>query len=513
MLGEAALMTVLLGAIVVGQLVASKSTYLLRRNLWLDEIITEMLLVDPDVRHSLRAIIGGLDTNPPAYHLLLRPFRKIIGRRAEVGLRSFSLLAALIALVGLYVNLRQVYGPLIALAAVLAVWTHPLLQRCAFEGRMYAPWLAAVVWFSYLLSRSWGSPADPWVHILLACTAVLTCMLHTLGPLSLVLVLGAHLVFNDFQPWSGDALMWASVGPILFVGWIPTLWKQNFANPVTWVSPATKHNLANLARGVVIPPHVATLLVLGGGFAAFLRVPSPPSPLVGGLADAAALAGLVGLFFMPLALIVLSYTVQPLLNDRYATPVVAGFAPAIAAVISPLSPFWIVLLIGALVTIAASHLQTLRAHYWDKDELTTGLIDAIHRHTGDSPVVFETLHELSVVSRYAGLPSKRYVALDFADEAPESAEVLRVAIRNHARMISMYYSRVTLIPWTAARTWPELYVVPSTVTSLKRGLVELEKHYRGFAVLPLQAGLYRFVARRDVVSPDQDARCATMGGT
>ena len=72
MLGEAALMTVLLGAIVVGQLVASKSMYchsqaVARRDL------TEMLVVDPDARRSLRAIIGGLDTDPPAYHLLPAP--------------------------------------------------------------------------------------------------------------------------------------------------------------------------------------------------------------------------------------------------------------------------------------------------------------------------------------------------------------------------------------------------------------------------------------------------------
>ncbi len=512
MLGEAVLMTVLLVAILVTQLVACKSTYLLTRNLSLDEIITEMLVVDPNVRHSLRAIIGGLDTNPPAYHLLLRPFRLLIARRTEIGLRIFSVFAAIIALIGLYVNLRQVYGPLIALAAVLAVWSHPLLQRCAFEGRMYTPWLAAVVWFSYLLSRSWSSPADLSVHILLACTAVLTCMLHTLGPLSLGLVLGAHLVFNDFQPWSGHALMWASVGLILFVGWIPVLWKQNVANPVTWVSPASRRNVASLARAVVIPPHIATVLLLSGGFAAFLRVSSPLNSLGEGLTDAAALAGLAGLLVMPLALAVLSYAVEPLLVDRYAMPAVVGFAPAIAAVIAPLAPFWMVLLSGALMTIGASHLQSLRARYWERDKLTAELIDAIHRHTGESPVFFETLHELSVVSRYTEPPSRRYVALDFDDDAPDAGEVVRVSTRNQKRMISMYYGSVTLIPWHAVRTLPELYVVPSTSTSLDRELVELEKRYPEFAVIPLQAGLYRFVARRDVINPGH-ARLATMAGT
>src|SRR4029078_7084065 len=115
-------------------------------------------------------------------------------------------------LVGIYATLRQTYPTLIALAVILALWSHPLLQRCAFEGRMYTSWLSAVVWSAYLLSRSTGVPdADLGLHVLLAAAAVLTCMLHTLGSLSLVLVLGAHLVFNRFYRSSADAAMGARV--------------------------------------------------------------------------------------------------------------------------------------------------------------------------------------------------------------------------------------------------------------------------------------------------------------
>jgi hypothetical protein len=495
MLAEAVVVTVLLGAILAAQLVASRSTSLLARNLSLDEVITEMLVVDPDARRSLGAIIGGLDTNPPAYHLLLRPWRRIIARRAEMSLRLFSLLSALIALVGVYLSLRQVYGALIAMAAVLAVWTHQLFQACAFEGRMYAPWVAAVVWFSYLLSHSSSVPADSWLYVLMSCAAVLTCMLHTLGPLSLVLVIGAHLVFNGFQPGDGEALMWASAGLILFVGWTPVLWKQSVANPVTWVPPATRRNVANFAGAVVMPTEMATLLLLGGGLAAFVRVPAAPA-LGQSVADVAPLAGLAGLVVMPLALIVLSFTVEPLLVDHYAVPAVVGFAPAIAAVIAPLPPFWLVLLSGALMTIGAYRLQSLRAKYGERDRVSAELIDAIHRHTGESPVFFETLHELMVLSRYTEPPARRFIALDFDDDAPGAAEAVRLSTKNQKRLISLHYASVTLIPWRAVRTLPELYLVPSG-PSLDQGLVELERRYPEFAVCPLQGGLYRLVARRD----------------
>jgi hypothetical protein len=57
-----------------------------------------------------------------------------------------------------------------------------------------------------------------------------------------------------------------------------------------------------------------------------------------------------------------------------------------------------------------------------------------------------------------------------------------------------------LIRWDLVRTLPELYVVPSAV-SLSRGLSDLDKRYPDFVVLPLQCGLYRFVACNKVSTP------------
>jgi len=509
---ETIFMSVAASAILVAQLVASGSTFLLKRRLGLDEIITEMLVLDPDVKRSLRAITGGLDTNPPAYHLLLRMLRPIVAPRAEVALRFFSVAAALVALVGLYATLRQIYAPVIALATVLAIWSHPLLQRCAFEGRMYTSWLAAVVWCAYLLSRlATGLADDRVLHALLAGVAVLTCMLHTLGPLSLLLVLGGHLFFNGVDRSSADAVMWAGVGPIVFAGWMPVVWKQSVANPVSWVSPATTKNVADFTRAVLIPPGLATLLLLSGGSALFLQGHLPVESGPPGLVAASVLGGLAGSLAMPLALIVLSLTLEPLLVDRYALPVVVGFAPLIAAVIAPLPPVPAVLLIGVLALTGAYHLRSLHAEYRDRDRVMTRLIAAIERHAGQSVVYFERLHELAVVSRYR--PSGRYVAIDVADNEATPGQSVRVPTSNQARLISRYYAGVTVIPWHVVRTLPELYVVPSTLTSSERELAQLERRYPEFDVLSLQAGLYRLVEKAHAVTANQTPRVeAPVGG-
>lgn len=508
MFAETIFISIVVAGILTAQIIASGSGFLLRRRLGLDEIITDLLVADPDLRHSLRAIVGGLDTNPPAYHLLLRTLRRLVPVRAEIGVRAVSVGAALLALVGIYATLRQAYPTLIALAVILALWSHPLLQRCAFEGRMYTSWLAAVVWSAYLLSRSTGVPdADLGLHVLLAAAAVLTCMLHTLGSLSLVLVLGAHLVFNGFDRSSVDAAMWASVGLITFVGWIPAVWKQSVANPVTWVSPATTKSVAGFVRAVLLPPGVATLFVLSAGSALFLEGPLPAGVRGQGAAAVSVLGGIAGPIAMPVALIVLSVTLEPLLVDRYALPVIAGFAPLMAAVIAPLPSMWTVLLIGALAAKGAFHLRSLVAEYRDSDRVTTGLIAAIERHAGQSPVYFERVHELAVVSRYT--PSKRYAAIDFADAAATSGGSRRVPNSNQARLISTYYAGVTLVPWLAVRALPDLYLVPSTLTSSEQNLAQLEMRYPEFDVRPLQGGLYRLLERAPIVNSNQNRRRET----
>jgi hypothetical protein len=74
------------GLIAGAQLAAAKAFYLFSRNFWLDEIYTYTSVADPVLIHSLRAIAGGIEVNPPALQLLLRLFTALVGSNGEVAL-------------------------------------------------------------------------------------------------------------------------------------------------------------------------------------------------------------------------------------------------------------------------------------------------------------------------------------------------------------------------------------------------------------------------------------------
>src|SRR4051794_21359055 len=148
---EIGIVTAALAALLTLQLVLTDSLSLFRSHFWLDELFTFAIVSDPQLPHAMQALAGGVDTNPPCFHLLLRAFCGLVGGEPETAFRAFALLSMSLALVGIYLILREVFPPLAALAGVLAVWCHPLILRHAFEARSYGPLLAALVWYTYLL--------------------------------------------------------------------------------------------------------------------------------------------------------------------------------------------------------------------------------------------------------------------------------------------------------------------------------------------------------------------------
>ena len=483
MVGETAFVSLLVGSILFAQLALSGSFALLTRQFWIDEIITFVLVSDRSVVHSIGALIGGLDTNPPAYHLLSRAFTRLVGRVNEVSLRSFALLSIVAALTGLYVNLRQVYAPAVALTVLLALLAHPLVLRCAFEARMYGPWLAASVWFAFFLNQSGNSPGEPWLQILLACTALVTTSMHTLGLLGVVLMSAAHVLFAPWQP------SWIAVAPagIASVLWMPYLKRQNDANPVTWVAGARADNVVSSFHSLLFSRGVASVLLLGAGVAPFLASFGQRSG-ADGLSNIGVLAGLAGLACMPVALVVLSVTVQPLLVDRYALPTVASFAPAIAVVISGTSDLWLGVLCIPLFFAGAHQMHRLHVGYRDRDRERSNLFRAIRLKTGAEPVMFESLHDLAVVHRYAPDLAARSFMLDFELDELADVEAVRIANRNQTRLLNRFYSWPHLMAWKTLRSSSRFFLVG---WSLKPELSE----YPGFANERIETGLYELTAR------------------
>lgn len=480
--------------LVVNQLIIARSFHLFRRRFWLDEIVTHALVSDPDLVHSLRAIAGGLDTNPPVYHLILRAVRFLIGNTGEISLRCFSLLSVLIALVGLYLNLRQVYAPLVAFTAILAVWGHPVVLRYAFEARMYGPWLASLVWFSYALGRSWNQATDSWPWVLLACTSVLTCTMHTLGTLSLAIVMLSHF-FSHYSSLSlRYPLVLASLGPLAFLAWTPLSWRQNNAYPTTWMEKPDKWTVFNYLNSILFPRHLAAVLV-GAGLAPFLpgiegRVESPVvvSP------DLAVLAGLAGLVFMPLILIVLSFSVITLMGERFALPAVSSIAVASASVVSHVQAPWLLAVCGLLYILGGWNLKALRDSYRQQEERMDELIQTIKAHTAEEPILFEETYYLHAIYYHFPEMAGRCFAIDYQESEIGHSDANLLASRNFNRIFCRFYSIPRMGSWielSNAATAKLYLVLPRYI---QQGFFDLEKRYPGFSALPIEAGLYQLVA-------------------
>jgi hypothetical protein len=437
----------LIAVVIAAQLALSRSFDLFTRHLWFDEIVTHVLTTDRSLGRSMRALASGLDTNPPTYHLLLRVFFTVVRGNDDAILRLFSLLWMSAALAGIYANLRLVVAPVVAIAVLLAIWQHPLVLRFAFEGRMYSAWLAATVWFSYALTQTWTSPLELQFQVLLAVTSLLACTTHTLGPLSVALVVGAQLLTHATAP-STTALVLAGLGPIAFLAWAPFLTTQNAAHVGTWISRPSARMVVYLARPFAFPNHVGAMLLLAGGASPFVQAIWPGHAVgVAAAANWLDLSGLAALLLMPVALLLLSCVTQPLCHERYAFPAIAAYAPALAFVIAPLPPVGVVMLCGLLFLSGANELAHLASGFRTLDRNTGTQIDALRELGRAQPVLFESLLHFGVVCRYAPDVRDRCFMLDFEAGELGTMDSARLFARDFARMLQRFYPEWATMRW------------------------------------------------------------------
>ncbi len=438
--GPAELFGVLLflSALAAVQLALAGAYSLFSRHFWLDEMYTQRLVADAELTHMLAALRGGVETHPPTYYLLLRGLTALVGTTEESALRAASLLAVLLGLVGVYAAVRRAYAPLVALTATVALWSHPLVQRYAFEARMYGPWMAAAAWFIYALTVSRQPGRGPLCLVLLAGTSVLLCILHYFGILVLALVLAVHLWWARSFRWS--VLLAAAAGPAALLACTPFLLGQRAAITVpTWVKSPDLMDVAHVLLSVLLPRNLALVPVAAGAWW-LLRGRHGPKVARGDLTGIVTLAGLA---LLPVALAVFSVTVQPVLVDRYALPATAAVAAVTALVLVPLSRPWLVALCVLLAAGATLNLRELAREYAERDLRTDALIAAIRTDTGDEIVVFEQPHELHPVCRYAPDLANRCFLLDFENTSVASRS--RIFNRDLARRFAEFYGSPGLV--------------------------------------------------------------------
>ena len=483
----------LLGLIAL-QIAATDSSYLLHKYFWSDELCTYTLLTDPSFTHAAKALQGAVDINPPGLHILLLAHSTIAGSTSEVAMRSFALLSMIVALVGFYVVLRGAYGVLVALATILAVWSHPLILDHAFEVRYYAPWLAAAVWFCYLLGRARSKPLGPTGTALLAVSSFFLCTIHYFGIVTLLIIVACEWLWSRGRPrFAIRDIAAMAVGPLaLAVSAVLLLPHQRAVTTVTtWVPAPSAAGIAEMGITLFLPLHLGAVILV----AWFSRLtsrglgPAETAPVLPTVTPA--LVGLTSLVLFVPALIVFSFLVQSVLVGRYGLVAIAAIAPAVAHVLGRIAKGWALVLIAFLIAASSYELHQRGVRAWGIDQDRRALIEAIRSHP-DGPVVFEAPHQLYVVWHYAEDLRNRVFLLDFEPaELGNNVAVFRIWSRDLARQFVKFYGAPALLPWDEVRRAERVYIVPHHLTYNREP--NPHERYPQFVMAPVQGQLHQLV--------------------
>lgn len=476
--------------VIVVQLSLTETWWLFGRYFWLDEIYTNTLVTDDNLGHAMHALQSGVETHPPALYLLLRGYRVFVHTGDEVALRSFALLAVVLALVGIYACLRECLPLWASVAAMLACWCHPLILSQAFNGRFYGAWLAAIVWCAYFLVRQRDSRRPVLTGVAVAACAVLVCTIHYFGILSLVLVAAAEWLARRRERISRVGILWAVAGPMALAACLPLLQGQRQAlTETTWMAPITLKGAVGLARSFVDGFPIGWIAV-----AAWLSMLFTRRFRRSGDSTLSTLWGLTSLLALPLVVVALSCVWQPVYDTRYCFPAVAGLAGVAAFIAAYCSHGWAIALCGWLALIGGLNLQQeaqqTKALWVDVPQR---LIAELREQPQELPIVFELPWQLYVVDRYAPDLRSRCVLLDY--ETGEIGNRLpgEVFARDLARRYSAFYPKPPTKSWKEIRHWPRFLLVPADY-GLAAKPPPGPEFYPGFDARPLAPGVYELTA-------------------
>lgn len=458
---EVVAIVVLPGILMCAQLMLAGSMSLFSHHFWFDEWATYLMASDPDPSRVAQALWTALNDNAPGLFVMLRMIGWTFGSNSEVMLRVFAFVCVLLGLTGLYVALRQAFPPLAALAAVLAIWAHPLVLYHAFEARYYAPWFAIAIWFAYLLARSVRCPDNIWLKIGVGVVSILLCTIHYFGVITMLIILSFE-VFRGRQSanWK-HAITISTPGLLVLMACIPLFIAQRSAVPSATYLPKPSPTLVwSFGAELLLPAHLAVIVAVAS--LAFLtetlKLTRAPEGDVNrtGLGD---IAGLSSLLLLPVALVAFSYLVQGVLLSKYAMVAVAGLAPGLAMAMIRFPRPWLFALCGFFIVSSSLSLRNTATSYRFREAQEARLIDTIRRHTGGHPVTFES-HLPHVLAHYAPDLANR-LCFSGRDMPPLDplADPVMLWSRHWAQRYSVLYRNPGVMSWETLRRLPRKFIV------------------------------------------------------
>ena len=483
--------------------IGADAGFLVVRPLWMDEVHTWLIVTDDDVPHAMRALADGVDFNPPAYYLVARLLRWLPGELTELRLRALSVVFMVSSLVACFLLLRRRFSLPPSMAATLLIASSPVIIHQCAEARFYSMWLASICWLALLLDKPWQSYVR--LHFVLCCVlAVLICTCHYFGILSLLLLLTGQWLFSVHPPGHGIRLLFAVgvAGSMAVSACLPILAGQRLAlTRPTWISPPTWSSsleflVTTLRPGLLILIWLATVIVrrtrgndcLAESECPDSTVKAHEEVVVRPRCVAAAVASLM---LMPLALVAISWIIQPAMVSRYAIVGVMGLAPIFASLVGRLS---INLQRIAIVAASAWCLTSVRECVWQWRKIadqTYQLEAMIDQQTTDTVFVFEDrITWQPLVHRRPDLSSRCLLA-DFLNEELAADSSLRIVQRDVGRRISKWYPQYQMVPISYLTKWDAFVVVPYA-----GGACDDLRYPEGFENEKLGSIAFRFRNRR-----------------
>ena len=291
--------------------------------LWLDESFTAALVKQTPVQ-IIRSTAN--DNYPPLYYLALHLFVSVLGH-SVLTLRLFSALGALgLAALGLG-PIRRAAGARVGLVYTLLVMATPGVLAEGQEARMYS-WAPCLVTgcavYAFLASRD-----NRWVDwTLFGLFSLAAAYTHYYPLLAVVLIHALMLVWVVWQRpvWSRRYLITAALAGLAYLPWLIPLARQvRWQVGHFWVSEISGRMVQNSllfpfgykSSFPLLPQTLlAFVLVVGlglGGCVYAIRRRLPARGLV--------LLSLAVYSLMFVAVVIISYTVRPILTPRYMATV------------------------------------------------------------------------------------------------------------------------------------------------------------------------------------------------
>lgn len=466
----------------------SDGFFLLQRDLWMDEVHSWLLLTAPSQEYMLEALADGADFNPPGWYLTSRWLTSAPGLRSESVFRLLSLAWMTLAFAAVWIVLARRYCRRASFIAVVAAAAHPLVIYQSTEIRFYSFWCMTVLWLVASLDWKPVAPTAKTIRIISCCLlSILTVTTHYFGIISVGLVcFPAAIRLIRHRQGVTSLLITLLPAMIALVAVVPYLKGQRAAlTRPTWISPPTisdslmfleallPYRPVLMAGLILLTFHYVRKRTTGERFAES----SPLAPMP---------KELLSLSLMPLAIVLISWLLQPALVTRYAVagvlPMACFFAPLLQN-LSAAKQRGIAFLL--LIVLGNSLSDTVVSAQLDANQrlqLATRL-----RECRRGPIVMEDrIVWMSLLHRFSDLQAACWLA-DFEQHQLREDSALRIVQRDAGRRIQKWFPKYQMRDISLLSQLEEFYVV--TYEGAPADMLKYPQPYVGSR---LTTGVYYF---------------------